>query len=368
MSLDVSPLFTPYQLGTLSLANRIVMAPMTRSASPAGVPGANVAAYYARRARGGVGLIITEGTYVGHPAANGYPAVPAFHGADALAGWGEVVRAVHADGGKIMPQLWHVGSVRRPGVEPDPSVGGFSPSGLAKAGGRVVGHPMTDSDIADVFSAFAKAAAHAEVLGFDGIELHGAHGYLLDQFLWEGLNQRDDAYGGSLAARTRFVAELVREVRKAVSASFPLCLRYSQWKLQDYQARLAHTPSELAALLDPLASAGVDIFHCSTRRFWQPEFEGSPLNLAGWTKQLTGKAVITVGSVGITTEFATEREDETSRLDRLASLSARLGAGEFDLVAIGRSLIGDPEWPNKVREGRFGELVGFDKQQLQQLA
>jgi len=368
MSVDVSPLFTPAALGELSLANRIVMAPMTRNASPGGVPGPNVAAYYARRARGGVGLIITEGTYVGHPAANGYPAVPAFHGPEALAGWGEVARAVHAEGGKIMPQLWHVGAVRRPGIEPDPRVAGYSPSGLAKAGGRVVGHAMSDSDIADVLGAFAEAAAEAKRLGFDGVELHGAHGYLLDQFLWEGLNQREDGYGGTLEARTRFVAELVRAVRKVVGSSFPVCLRYSQWKLQDYQARLAHTPEELAQLLEPLAAAGVDIFHCSTRRFWAAEFEGSPLNLAGWTKKITGKAVITVGSVGITTEFATEREDDASRLERLAALSARLGAGEFDLVAIGRSLIADPDWPNKVREGRFGELRGFDKQQLAELA
>jgi 2,4-dienoyl-CoA reductase-like NADH-dependent reductase (Old Yellow Enzyme family) len=122
MAADIRPLFESFTLGPLTLSNRIVMAPMTRNFSPGGVPNDQVVAYYKRRAESGVGLIITEGTTVGHKTANGYPAVPAIHGDEALAGWKKVVDAVHAVGGKIAPQLWHVGNVRRLGTEPDGEV------------------------------------------------------------------------------------------------------------------------------------------------------------------------------------------------------------------------------------------------------
>lgn len=137
----------------------------------------------------------------------------------------------------------------------------------------------------------------------DGVELHGAHGYLLDQFLWAGTNRRTDAYGGDPVARTKFAAEIVAAVRETVSPDFPVIFRYSQWKQEAYDARLAQTPEELDAILTPLAAAGVDAFHASTRRYWLPEFEGSDLNLAGWTKKLTGRPTITVGSVGLDGDF-----------------------------------------------------------------
>jgi 2,4-dienoyl-CoA reductase-like NADH-dependent reductase (Old Yellow Enzyme family) len=370
MSKDPAALFAPFTLGSLTLNNRIVMAPMTRNASPGGVPGENVAAYYRRRAEGGVGLILTEGTVVGHPAASGYASVPHFYGEAALAGWGRVLAAVHAAGGKIFPQLWHVGATRRPGIEPHPEVGGFSPSGLAKPGGRAVCHAMTDADIADVIAAFARAAHSAKQLGFDGVELHGAHGYLLDQFFWDALNLRDDGYGGSIERRARFGAELVRAVRAAVGPDFPICLRFSQWKLQDYGAKLARTPEELARFLAPLTDAGVDLFHCSTRRYWLPEFAGSDLNLAGWTKRLTGKPTITVGSIGLDVEFVSEQGGagfNDARATAIDTLLARLEAGEFDLAAVGRALIAEPNWPLLLRAGQLHEARGFDKGQLAEL-
>ncbi|MDB4991722.1 MAG: NADH:flavin oxidoreductase/NADH oxidase [Myxococcaceae bacterium] len=367
MSHDVSVLFRPFSIGSVRLDNRIVMAPMTRTKSPHGVPGDDVAEYYARRARGGVGLIITEGTTIEHAAANPSPDVPAFFGAAALAGWREVVRRVHAEGGKIFPQLWHVGAARRPGTGPHTDVSGYSPSGIAKPGGKVVGHAMTERDIADVIGAYASAGANAKALGFDGLELHAAHGYLIDQFLWQGMNQRDDGYGGSPETRTRFATEIVRAVRAAVGPGFPLVLRYSQWKLQDYRAKLADTPAQLGALLERLVDAGVDVFHCSTRRYFQPEFEGSPLNLAGWTKKLTGKPTITVGSVGLDTEFVGDAGMNSGNTSDLDNLLERLAHDEFDLVAVGRALIGDADWARKVREGRQSEIHGFDRAQLDTL-
>jgi 2,4-dienoyl-CoA reductase-like NADH-dependent reductase (Old Yellow Enzyme family) len=372
MSNSLSPLFQPIELGPLSLQNRIVMAPMTRTFSPGGVPNDLVVAYYARRAENEVGLIITEGTTVGHKAANGYPRVPAIHGEASLAGWKKVVDAVHAKGGKIAPQLWHVGSVRKEDVEPDSSVPGHSPSGLFMPG-KPNGIAMTQQDIDDVVEAFAQAAANAKEIGFDAVEVHGAHGYLIDQFFWQGTNVRDDSYGGDLVARTKFAVEIVSAIRARVGAEFPIIFRFSQWKQQDYDARLVETPEELNAFLTPLVDAGVDIFHCSTRRYWEKEFTGSDLNLAGWTKELTGKPVITVGSVGLNTSFvgaehgmqmSAQAGIEASSITQLAE---RVKQNEFELVAVGRALIQDPEWVIKVRENRLDELQDYSKDSLMKL-
>ena len=369
MSDALAPLFRPFTCKSLELANRVVMAPMTRMRSPGYVPNDEVIGYYQRRAQGGVGLIITEGTTVNHRAANGYEQVPAFHG-EALDGWKKVVDAVHQAGGKIIPQLWHVGGIRRPGTGPDKDVPGYSPSGC-HAPGKCKGHAMSKQDIDDVVRAFAEGARDAKALGFDGVEIHGAHGYLIDQFFWAGTNLRDDEYGGSMKNRGRFAEEIIRAVRSEVGADFAVVLRYSQWKQQEYTARLAETPELLEAFLAPLVDAGVDIFHCSTRRFWEPEFEGSDLNLAGWTKKLTGKPVITVGSVGLDDDFIGEAgmamggEAQPKGIDDLLE---RMAADEFDLVAVGRALLQDPNWLQKVREGKLDEIKPFGKEALMSLS
>ncbi|MGW6915302.1 NADH:flavin oxidoreductase [Kitasatospora sp. NPDC054939] len=350
----------PVELNGLTVPNRIVMAPMTRKFSPGGVPGEDVRGYYARRAAAGVGLIVTEGTYVGHASAGQSDRVPRFHGAEQLAGWAAVADAVHAAGGTIVPQLWHIGMVRRPGDEPFPEAPALGPSGLRLDGTEGTGRAMTRSDLDDVIGAFAEAAAAAERIGFDGVELHGAHGYLLDQFLWEGTNRRTDAYGGDPVARTTFVAEVVAAVREVVSPAFPVILRYSQWKQEAYDARLAGTPAELEALLTPLVEAGVDAFHASTRRYWLPEFEGSDLNLAGWTRKLTGRPTITVGSVGLDGDFVRSFVGEGAPVRGIDNLLDRLERDEFDLVAVGRALLQDPQWAAKVLADRVDELKPYD--------
>ncbi|MEU2712406.1 NADH:flavin oxidoreductase [Streptomyces sp. NPDC007205] len=358
----------PIALNGLTVPNRIVMAPMTRMFSPGGIPGEDVRSYYARRAAAGVGLIVTEGTYVGHESAGQSDRVPRFHGAEQLAGWAKVAEDVHAAGGTIVPQLWHIGMVRNQGDAPFPDAPAVGPSGLVTAGAEPTGKAMTQKDLDDVIGAFAEAAADAERIGFDGVELHGAHGYLLDQFLWEGTNRRTDAYGGDPVARTKFSAEIVAAVREAVSADFPILFRYSQWKQQDYTARLAETPEELEAILTPLAAAGVDVFHASTRRYWLPEFDGSDLNLAGWTKKLTGKQVISVGSVGLDGDFVNAFRGEGSPVKGIDNLLDRLEADEFDMVAVGRALLQDPEWAAKVLADRFDELKPYDAASMKTLS
>ncbi|MBA6350103.1 NADH:flavin oxidoreductase [Colwellia sp. BRX8-9] len=363
-------LFESFSSGGLTLKNRTVMAPMTRTFSPNYIANTDVAKYYRRRAEGNVGLIITEGTFISHKAANGYERVPAIFGEEALAGWKHVVDEVHAAGGKIVPQIWHVGSVRKEGIGPDKSVPAYSPSGLYKPGAPN-GIEMSQTDIDEVVASFAQAALEAKNIGFDGVEVHGAHGYLVDQFFWEGTNQRNDGYGGSLENRTRFGVEIVQAIRAAVGEDFPIIFRFSQWKQQDYNAKLCQTPAELTTFLTLLSDAGVDIFHASTRRFWLPEFEGSTLNLAGWTKKITHKPVITVGSVGLDSDFTGEGSMDlggASNPTGIDGLLTRLNNDEFDLVAIGRALLVDPEWVNKIRDKKEDQIAPFNKEALMKLS
>ncbi|MDO8908483.1 MAG: NADH:flavin oxidoreductase [Pseudohongiella sp.] len=364
MTIDV--LLKPFNSPKLQLKNRVLMAPMTRQFSPDGVPGPDVVDYYRRRAEGDVGLIITEGTTVGHKAASFDSKIPNFHTPEALAGWKKVVEAVHAAGGKIAPQLWHIGCARKPGTGPFPDYPSATPSGLALPG-KPVGEPLSVEEIGEIVQAFAVAARNAKEIGFDAVEIHGAHGYLVDDFLWEGLNQRDDKYGGSRAKRSQFAVEIVQAIRAEVGEDFPIIFRFSQWKQQDYNARLATTPEELLEVLKPISDAGVDIFHCSTRRFWEPEFAGSDLNLAGWTKKLLNKPTITVGSVSLSEEFITTFVGGEAASADITELLNRLEKNEFDLVAVGRALIANPDWVKLIQSGKTDALKTYNKSILAEL-
>ncbi|EHS55497.1 NADH:flavin oxidoreductase [Paenibacillus sp. Aloe-11] len=340
---SVQALFKPFAIGNMTLSNRIVMAPMTRQFSPDGVPSLDMASYYRRRAENGVGLIVTEGTVINHPDSSSQDNVPHIYGEAALEGWANVVAAVHEAGGRIIPQIWHMGTRG--------NVGDYS-----------------ELEIAAIIQSFAQAAFEAKRLGFDGIELHGAHQFLIDQFFWEKTNPRTDRFGGDMVARTRFAVEVIEACRRAVGRDFPIVLRFSQWKGDDYTAKLAETPTQLGQFLAPLVDAGVDMFHCSTRRFWEPEFEGSDLNLAGWTKKLTGKPTITVGSVGLDGEFMSLlTEGKGAGNTKIDGLIERLEREEFDLVAVGRALLADPAWAKKIRDGRTDELIPITAEALKTL-
>jgi len=233
-----------------------------------------------------------------------------------------------------------------------------------------VARAMTDSDIADTIAAFIAAAGTAKEIGFDAVELHGAHGYLIDQFLWAQTNRRTDCYGGNIEGRAKFGADIIRGVRARVGADFPIIMRFSQLKLKDYAARLAETPDELESLLAPYVDAGADILHASSRRFWEPEFEGSPPNLAGWAKRLTRLPVISVGSVGLKGADVGDLlkgDVSTPQVAELDQLEERMAMGGFDIVAVERALLTDPEWANKIRDGRASELKGFDRASLSSL-
>ncbi|GLY03996.1 NADH:flavin oxidoreductase [Actinoplanes sp. NBRC 101535] len=356
----------PIAVGGLTLPNRIVMPAMARGFAPDGVPGEDMAAYYARRATGGAGLIITESTYIGHPSAGQHHLVPRIYGDAPQAGWAQVTDAVHRAGGRILVQLQHIGMARNAGDQPHPEAPAIGPSGVpltrvgaALFGTETPGETMTRQDIDAVVAAFAQAAADAERLGFDGVELHGGHGYLIDQFLWPVTNRRTDGYGGDARSRARFAAEIIAAIRERVAPGFPIVVRLSQWKMNDYDARIAETPEEFGDILGTLADAGADAFHASTRRYWEPAFAGSDLNLAGWARKLTGKPAITVGSVGLDGEFMTSMAGGTATATGIDRLLDRMEADEFDLVAVGRAQLADPQWAAKTLSGRAGDITTF---------
>jgi 2,4-dienoyl-CoA reductase-like NADH-dependent reductase (Old Yellow Enzyme family) len=376
----IEPLLRPFALRGLNLPNRVVMAPMTRYHSPRGVPTDDVAGYYARRAATGLGLILTEGVALPHYAAVDHPDIPRLDGAEVLDGWRRVIEGVHAAGGRIVPQLWHQGPMwnveyagtgtgnpmRPSGIwGPPDGVISFRPEGRDASLAPVP--PMTDSDIADVIAAYAAAARNAIGLGADGIAIHGAHGYLIDTFLWDYTNRREDRWGGDPARRAAFGAAVVRAIRAEIGEERPIVLRFSQFKMQNYLALLADTPDGLGALLGPLADAGVDLFDASQRYFDTPTFAGSTLNLAGWAKKLTGKASMTVGGVALDKAKGSAKHIDASQesVNNLPRLIERFERGEFDLVAVGRAILNDPAWFTKAVAGET--FLPFDPDRLERL-
>ena len=347
-------LFEPFQSKSLSLRNRIVMAPMTRTrASDHGVPTEAMAEYYARRARGGTGLVITEGTYTDAAFSKGYVNEPGIVTDAQIEGWRRVVERVHDAGAQIALQLFHAGRLSDPdvlGTAPRapsavPSEGEHQQTGNPMATPRA----MTEAEIEQALDGFAQAARNAMATGFDAVEIHGAHGYLLDQFLWEEANQRTDAYGGSLANRLRLPTEVTRAVRAAVGDEVAVMYRFSMWKLDDFAHVFGGGVDELREIATTLRDAGVDLFHVSTYDALAPAL-GTEQTLAGLTREIAGLPVIGVG-----------------KLHDPVRAAGLIGAGDADLVAIGKGQIANPDWAENVRTGAIDNLIEFDGAMLETL-
>tara|TARA_B100000475_G_scaffold2045_1_gene1811 strand:+ start:1097 stop:2176 length:1080 start_codon:yes stop_codon:yes gene_type:complete len=354
-------LFDEYKLKNLILRNRVVMAPMTRNQSPGGIPTSDVISYYARRAKAEVGLIITEGIEVSHIASSAYPNVPRLDTNKAREGWKKVVDGIKNNNGAVIAQLWHCGGFRKLGMQPNPEVPGYTASGLVKPGKKVA-HEMTLQDIKETIDAYASDAKICQELGFDGVEIHGAHGYLIDNFLWGGTNIREDSYGGSIQKRSQFVSDIIKAVKENVDDKFIVGLRFSQWKQHDFSAKLASTPDDLKKILMPPVEAGLDFLHSSMRRFWESEFEGSDENLAYWTKKISNIPTIGVGSVGLDSDFIdmTAPATPTSIDKALDDIKKQ----KYDLIAVGRALLSDYEWVVKMKEGRLNDVIPYTKDAL----
>jgi len=325
----MNTLFTSVRIGANSLANRIVMAPMTRSrADDAGVPGELVARYYSQRAT--AGLIITEGVFPSAPG-KGYVRTPGIHNGAQIAAWRQVTDAVHARGGKIFVQLMHSGRISHPSLQPGGAIP-LAPSAIRPAGqlwteqGQqdfVTPRAMTSADIAATIEEYRLATRNALAAGFDGVELHAASGYLPEQFLSSGSNQRTDNYGGSVANRVRFVREVLAAMA-AEAGGERVGLKISP-EMNFNDVRDDHPQETYTALVD--AIAGLDLAYLHVTLFGaqtdyhallRPRFHGAYLIGGG--------------------------------LDR-DKAEALLAAGAADAVVFGSSFIANPDLPARLRQG-----------------
>jgi 2,4-dienoyl-CoA reductase-like NADH-dependent reductase (Old Yellow Enzyme family) len=361
---DLTPLLQPLDIRQMRLKSRFVMPGMQRMWCVDGAPDHRLRGYYRRRILGGAALVISESCAINHPSATKDPTFAQISPGTKEA-WRAVIDTVHEAGGCMFLQLWHQGAVDYGGdAERNPDFVALSPSGFSHPG-QAFGRAATVAELHSIRDAFVQGALDAREIGADGIELHSCHGFLLDQFLWPRTNVRTDQYGGpTIADRATFPAEVAAAVRQAVGPDFVISMRISQWKESDYDAKIVETPDELGRLIPMLRSAGVDIFHVSTRRFWTPEFDGSDLGLAGWVKSFTDAAVIAVGSIGLDIDVMatlTGQEARPTGASRIDELVRRFGRGDFDLVSVGRSQIGDPDWVAKMRDGRIHDIRAFRK-------
>jgi N-ethylmaleimide reductase len=334
-SSETASLFSPYQLGVLALANRMVLSPMTRSRAIDGnVPNPLAATYYAQRAS--AGLLITEASQVS-PQGVGYIRTPGMYSSAQVIGWKNVTDAVHQAGGKIFAQLWHVGRVSHPdfhnGALP------VAPSALEVAGeafthnGKVkivTPRALTLHELPDVVGQFQVAAENAKAAGFDGVELHGANGYLLDQFLRDGSNRRTDAYGGSVENRARFpleVVEAVIDVWGAQRVGYKLSPHFAGYSMSD-----TNPVQTFSYLTEQLNRRQIGYLHIA-------EAIAGPMAAPADTVRVTPiLRDIFDGTVMVNGGYDAQ------------SGNAAIARGQTDLVAFGVPFLANPDLPKRYRK------------------
>ncbi|MDQ0418879.1 N-ethylmaleimide reductase [Croceifilum oryzae] len=342
-SIEDTKLFDPIQVGSWSLRNRIAMAPMTRcfANDETGVVGSEVVEYYRKRAADGIGLIITEGIVIS-PRAKGNPGVPGIYTKEQIGSWKPVTEAVHKEGGTIIAQIWHVGRMSHHEL-----AGGQmpqAPSAIAAKGDvprfrKPYDTPeeMTLEDIQEVINQYAQAAKNAVEAGFDGVEIHGAHGYLIDQFTYEFANKRIDQYGGDLKKRLTFMKEVVQAVIEAVGADKTL-LRFSAFK-GDNPAYMWDNPEEaVKTFVEMFKEVGLTMIHPSTMDYTRVISDGK--NFHQLVRKYWDGIMVGVGSLN-------PKEAEKS-----------LQEGTIDVAAFGRPLIANPDFVHRLKQGE--SFVEYD--------
>ncbi|WP_253393981.1 tRNA-dihydrouridine synthase [Methylorubrum extorquens] len=343
MSKDANGLFTATDITGLMLRNRLAVAPMTRvSASEDGTATETMARYYERFARGGFGLLVTEGIYTDQAFAQGYLRQPGITNEAQSEAWRPVVDAAHRHGARIFAQLMHAGAISQGNRFLDTTVG---PSAVQPKGHQMEfyygkgAYPMpaamTEEQIADAIEGFATSAARAVAAGFDGIEIHGANGYLIDQFLTDYANRRDDRWGGDMRRRTMLVRAVFDAVRATVPAGVPVGVRISQGKVNDFGHKWAGREQDAEAIFGTLAEAGASYLHVTEHKVWEPAFEGGRDSLVALACRYAPHVTL-IANGGV---------QDVARAQEVMAAGA-------DIVALGKAALANPDFPNRVRAER----------------
>jgi 2,4-dienoyl-CoA reductase-like NADH-dependent reductase (Old Yellow Enzyme family) len=357
--LSTHPLIlTPYDINTLTVRNRFAVAPMSRvTATETGVPTSEMVEYYAGFAKGGFGLITTEGLYIDHAFSQGYRNQPGISDAEQATGWASVTHALHSEGAVAFAQLMHAGALSQYNRFRTHTM---APSAVQPRGEQMkfyhgqgvypVPAAMTDSDIADTIEAFASSADRAFGLaGFDGVEIHGANGYLLDQFLTAHTNTRSDRRNGDMQARVGLLTEVVKAVKSRSANRGPVGIRISQGKVNDFTAKWAGGEADAEVIFGSLADAGADFIHVTEFEAWQPAFPGGSESLLTLARRYAPATTIIVnGSL------------------HLPGRSAEALEHGADIVAFGRGALANPDLAQRMVDGRV--LEPFDSSILGPIA
>ncbi|MEK4526822.1 MULTISPECIES: NADH:flavin oxidoreductase [Paenibacillus] len=345
-------LFEPVNVGYNFLKNRVGVAPMTRtSATPEGLATEQMAEYYASFARGGFGFVITEGTYTDQLYSQCYFNQPGLINEEQAIAWKKVVDTVHEADAAIIVQLEHAGALSQGNR--------FSSHNLAPSKVQPKGDPLafyggvdkfptpiaaTKQDIEQVIQGFVESAIRAKAVGFDGVEIHGANGYLLDQFLTDYTNERSDEYGGSTENRVRLLIEVSSAVRKAVGPNFTVGIRISQAKVNDYIHKWGGGEADAKVIFGGLGQTGLDYIHVTEYKAWKPAFEENGPSLVQLAKRFSGKIVIANGQL----------EDPLKASEIITDDKA-------DLVTLGKGALANHDWVTKVKEGKLLAEMREDK-------
>lgn len=350
-----SELFSGVKVGSVSLDNRLSVAPMTRvSATHEGMATDDMRAYYESFARGGFGLVITEGTYPDEAYSQGYWNQPGLANEEQAESWKKVTEAVHGQGAAVFAQLMHAGALSQGNRFREGAVGpsAVPPKGkkmemYGGSGDFVLPEALSHEGIREVIDGFAAAALRAREAGFDGVEIHGANGYVLDQFLTDYTNQRDDEYGGPAENRVRLAVEAAGAVREVVGSDFTVGVRISQGKVNDPGHAWAGGEEEAATIFGALSRAGLDYIHVTEPEAASPAFGEGPTLAALAGRYGGGLPIIANGAL----ESPRTAEDMVGK--------------EADVVSLGKGALANMDWPNRVREER--PLDGFDPEVLESL-
>ena len=357
MSNTHTALLEGFKIGNLEIKNRLVVAPMTRiSAESNGVVGPLMQGYYESFAKGEFGLIITEGLYTDEIYSQGYRDQAAIATPEHSASWKPVVDAVHARGSKFIAQLMHAGALSQYNSYQDKIVG---PSAIQPLGEQMpfyhgqgaykVPEALTQQEIETIVTNFAQAALHAKAAGFDGVEIHGANGYLLDQFLTVYTNGRQDEYGGSLENRLKIYQQVIEAVRETVGKEFIVGVRFSQKKINDTEYTWPEKEDAARVIFSAMRRCGADYIHTTEPVLDAPAFEGVGASLAQLAKQYSSLPVIANGGIVSANHAATV-----------------LSHQHADMIALGKTALANPNWPELVRDGKT--LQDFDFAMLSPIA